>query len=292
MASYILSRFDGTAPNFTVPDQSIDTTQSPLNLVGRGSVSYGVATAENFIHLCEHFASANNGSNFPNPNIVNPLTGMLWFDKTTNRMRTNSGTPGSPVWDVVGKPMSNTVAPSPASTGDLWYDVNDGVLKVFNGTAWVVVGPFALTGDVTAVINNTTGSVALSLVTQGGVTPGTYSSVTVNAKGLIIGASNLSPLTLTGAVTGTASGSSIATTLADSGVVAGNYLATNLSVNSKGIVTSATTATSISVSGAITAGTNLIFSGANIVGTNAIGVRTVSTSTPSGGAENDIWYQY
>jgi hypothetical protein len=30
----------------------------------------------------------------------------------------------------------------------------------------------------------------------------------------------------------------------------------------------------------------------NIVGSNSVGVRTVSTSTPSGGSNGDIWYQY
>jgi hypothetical protein len=29
-----------------------------------------------------------------------------------------------------------------------------------------------------------------------------------------------------------------------------------------------------------------------VVGSNAVGTRTVSTSTPTGGSDGDIWYQY
>lgn len=44
---------------------------------------------------------------------------------------------------------------------------------------------------------------------------------------------------------------------------------------------------------AITGGTiiNTTING-NVVGTNSTGNRTISTSTPSGGADGDVWYQY
>lgn len=43
----------------------------------------------------------------------------------------------------------------------------------------------------------------------------------------------------------------------------------------------------------ISAGGNIVFgnTGSNIVGTNSVGSRTISTSTPIGGKNGDIWYQ-
>jgi hypothetical protein len=43
----------------------------------------------------------------------------------------------------------------------------------------------------------------------------------------------------------------------------------------------------------ISAGGNIVFgnTGSNIVGTNSVGNRTISTSTPVGGSNGDIWYQ-
>jgi hypothetical protein len=63
---------------------------------------------------------------------------------------------------------------------------------------------------------------------------GTFSALTVNGKGLVTAATNLS---LTGDITGTASGASLATTLATVNSNTGTYA--GLTVNGKGLVTAA-----------------------------------------------------
>ncbi len=77
-----------------------------------------------------------------------------------------------------------------------------------------------------------------------GVTAGTYSSVTVDAYGRVTAATNPTPanqpITLTGDAAGTGA-SSITVTLANTGVTAGSY--TKFTVNSKGLVTTASNPT-------------------------------------------------
>ena len=63
----------------TVPDTKIDTTSTSLSLVGYKATKYGVATAENFVHLLEHFANSSPPEN--------PVTGQLWFDTNANTLK-------------------------------------------------------------------------------------------------------------------------------------------------------------------------------------------------------------
>ena len=48
-------------------------------------------------------------------------------------------------------------------------------------------------------------------------------------------------------------------------------------------------ANNVSISGGAITGTTI---NTLVVGSNAVGTRTVSTSTPTGGSDGDIWYQY
>lgn len=88
--------------------------------------------------------------------------------------------------------------PPNASIGELFYknvlDSSRG-LYVFNGSVWELTGGgtgFTVSGDVTGTIDG--GVDVLSLAAAG--TPGTYTKVTTNAKGLVINGSN--PTTLAG----------------------------------------------------------------------------------------------
>jgi hypothetical protein len=69
---------------------------------------------------------------------------------------------------------------------------------------------------------------------------------------------------------------------------------TTISINSSGTI-SAVTATS-SVTGIVRPdGTSIAISGGSIsiaTSSNGFGMRTVSTGSPSGGVNGDIWYQY
>lgn len=111
------------------------------------------------------------------------------------------------------------------------------------GTIPAAVMP-AYTGDVTS----SAGSLALSLVTQAGLTAGSYtnSNITVNSKGVITAISNgSSTITLTGDVTGSGS-NSFATTLATVNANVGSFGSGTsvpiVTVNAKGLVTAVSTA--------------------------------------------------
>jgi hypothetical protein len=76
MTSYVVSTpVNGT---FTVPDDLINTSQTALNLIGRGVTNYGQAVAENDINLLQNFA----GPTSP----VNPLIGQLWYDNNVQQL--------------------------------------------------------------------------------------------------------------------------------------------------------------------------------------------------------------
>jgi len=94
----------------------------------------------------------------------------------------------------------------------------------------VAAKSITLTGD---VIGSGTSSFATTL-SNTGVVAGSYSRVTVDAKGRISAGGNI---TLSGDATGTESSGNIALTLASTGVVAGTY--SKVTVDIKGRVTSA-----------------------------------------------------
>jgi hypothetical protein len=81
--AYTIKRSDGSVL-VTIPDQSKESLSTSLVLVGRGAVNYGTDFAENFVHLMENFA------NVVAPN--KPLTGQLWYDLTTAKLKLWTGT--------------------------------------------------------------------------------------------------------------------------------------------------------------------------------------------------------
>ena len=133
-----------------------------------------------------------------------------------------------------------------------------------SAASWTVPRSLSITGDGTATLTAVDGSADISAAfTLATVNSniGTFNSVTVNGKGLVTAASNVSYLTsiaATGDATGTNSGSSIALTLATVNSNVGTFGSTTsipvVTVNAKGLVTSVTTA-SISSSLSISGGT-------------------------------------
>ena len=59
-----------------IPDGTIDTTSTSLQLVGRSVTEYGVPENENYVALLENFANET-----PPPN---PIQGQLWYDIANN----------------------------------------------------------------------------------------------------------------------------------------------------------------------------------------------------------------
>jgi len=127
-----------TSTFITVPDMppGINTTDTDLNLVGRGYPNYGQKISENFVHLLENF------SNSTAP--INAIQGQLWYDNVNNKLKINTTTVGqrwAPVnglWQQATDPSLSTN--TNVSPGDLWVNMSDNnyIINVrTNNNSWV-----------------------------------------------------------------------------------------------------------------------------------------------------------
>lgn len=123
-----------------------------------------------------------------------------------------------------------------------------GFLKKTATNTWALDTNDYLTGNQTVTISGDatgSGSTAIALtLANSGVTAGTYTASTVDAKGRVTAGANM---TITGDVSGTAFGASIAVALTATGVTAGTYTAST--VDAKGRVTNGS---NLSVTGDVT----------------------------------------
>jgi hypothetical protein len=145
--AYTINLTDGTI-FATIADGTINTSSS-MTLVGKNYAGYGEFLDENFIHLLE------SGANTSAPGA--PLTGQLWWDKSTNTMKVYNGT----TFKVISASTASATAPTSNVAGDLWFDTVNGQLKVYNGSTFILVGPASTSGQgtsgavVTTVTDNT-----------------------------------------------------------------------------------------------------------------------------------------
>jgi hypothetical protein len=73
--SYIINNSRGQTIA-VVPDGTINTTSTSLNLVGRAVSSYGTAENENYVFLLENFANDTGP--------LQPILGQLWYNSSTD----------------------------------------------------------------------------------------------------------------------------------------------------------------------------------------------------------------
>jgi hypothetical protein len=139
--AYNITLTNGTALiSGGLPDGTIDTINSSLTLVGKNYPGYGIFLNQNMVKLLENFA---NGSQ-----PTAPLPGQLWWNTTTKYLNINTATTkgtANAVWKTIATmtyASSFTTTPVP---GEQWYDTINGQLKVWNGSAWVTIGPAATT---------------------------------------------------------------------------------------------------------------------------------------------------
>lgn len=121
-------------PLVDVPDGSVDTATTSLNLVGKNLSGYGPYQNANFIHLLEHFANTTPPDS--------PVLGQVWYDTTKKQLRVYSVFGSTHIWKEISNLVVTPTKPSLANAvmGDLWYDANAKQLNVYNGTDFEIVG--------------------------------------------------------------------------------------------------------------------------------------------------------
>ena len=125
--SYQLNKTDGTLLTALI-DGQIDTASTNLTLVGKNYTGYGESFNENFIKLLENFSNTSAPST--------PLTGQLWWDTATSRLKVYDGT----VWKASGGPFVQSSIPTMVA-GDLWINNLTNQVYAFDGTDTILIGP-------------------------------------------------------------------------------------------------------------------------------------------------------
>ena len=148
--SYNITNFDGT-PYAVVADGTINTTSS-LTFIGKNYAGYGEKQNDNFLWLLQNFASTSQP--------LKTTTGQTWFNTTSSALKLNVFDGGgwkSLAVNQVGPTSAGGQNPAGTPTlGDMWYDTANNQLKVYNGSAYILVGPQSVTGFGTTEMFSTT----------------------------------------------------------------------------------------------------------------------------------------
>lgn len=136
-------------------DNTADTANTSLVLVGKNYKGYGLFLNQNFVRLMENFAKTTA------PDA--PLPGQIWFNSTTKRLNVNiSSTKGTldANWKGIAGLTLSATTPTTQYTGELWYDTTNGQLKIYTSTEWRLVGPLSrlATGNTGAIPDTVTDS--------------------------------------------------------------------------------------------------------------------------------------
>jgi hypothetical protein len=127
---YILNKTNGTQLA-VLQDASLDLTTS-LTFVGRNYAGYGEIQNENFLKLLENFSNSTPPSR--------PILGQLWFDSTPDHRRLNVCYDGKKFKGLATLRVQPTT-PGQSLVGELWWDSSNNLLKAFNGSSYLTVGP-------------------------------------------------------------------------------------------------------------------------------------------------------
>lgn len=117
-------------------DNTSDSANSSLVLLGKNFKSYGLFLNQNFVRLMENFALGTAPTA--------PLPGQLWYNSTTKRINLNvAAVKGAlnAVWRPLTVMSYAASAPSNPSQGEQWYDSTNGQLFVYTGAIWRLIGP-------------------------------------------------------------------------------------------------------------------------------------------------------
>jgi hypothetical protein len=119
--AYTIDRFSKT-PLTTVEDGTLNET-TDIKFVGKNYAGYGEVHNENFLHMMEHFAGANQPPK--------PVSGQVWYDTGTDRMKFRDENSS---WRSIGGAEVSGTQPAGLAQGDFWWDSANEQLYVYNGT--------------------------------------------------------------------------------------------------------------------------------------------------------------
>jgi hypothetical protein len=164
----------------TVPDNGLNTTDTPLTLVGRNYPAYGQFIASDLVHLLENFANSSR----PSKNIE----GQIWFDTSdpnNKKLKVFDGSDYAPIAGVHRTPIT-PLGNTPVYSGDIWVDTSNNQLSIFNGSSFTLIGPnyssalktgsyattsTAIDGSIHNIIINYVNDNAVEIISQENFTP-------------------------------------------------------------------------------------------------------------------------
>lgn len=126
--TYALNFTDPTVAPIMVAPKTVDTSSTPISMIGYGYESYGELLQENLLKMLENFSSQVPPAN--------PVRGMVWYSRSQEMLKVYTGVE----WiDVGSKVTSGGTLPEEADPGEMFYRGDTNALYVYDGSIWSAI---------------------------------------------------------------------------------------------------------------------------------------------------------